>query len=113
MTDDATPNHADADLDPADIEQAEQMMRDAQDRILGTPIEQIIGTHVVGFYELAAIHLSAAPPNFEEAATAIDAMSAVVHTLEGRLGPDEPTMRDALQNIQFAFVQLKSQLAAD
>ena len=37
-------------------------------------------------------------------------MSAVVHTLEGRLGENEAVMLDALQNIQFAFVQVKASL---
>jgi hypothetical protein len=93
----------------AEIEAAEAAIREAKDRLADTPVEQIVVTHVVGFYELAAIHLSANPPHLAEAAIAIDAMSAVVHTLEGRLGEDEPTLVDALQNIQFAFVQIKNQ----
>lgn len=103
MTSDDTPTEFTDD----ELGDAEAAIREAKDRIASTPVEQIIATHVVGFYELAAIHLSATPPNLPEAAMAIDAMSAVVHTLEGRLGDDEPTMRDALQNIQFAFVQIK------
>ncbi len=105
---DRTPDVPDVGMD-SEIEAAEAAIREAKDRLAQTPVEQIIVTHVVGFYELAAIHLSANPPNLGEAAIAIDAMSAVVHTLEGRLGDDEPTMLDALQNIQFAFVQIKNQ----
>ena len=106
MTSDDTP-----DLPTGDIEGAEEIeaaMRDAQARLLEVPAADIICNHVVGFFELAAIHLNATPPNLAEAAAAIDAMSAVVHTLEGRLGENEQVMRDALQNIQFAFVQLKA-----
>lgn len=113
VTSDDTPS---PDRDPsagpeieAEIEAAEAAIREAKDRLAETPVEQIVVTHVVGFYELAAIHLSANPPHLAEAAIAIDAMSAVVHTLEGRLGEDEPTLVDALQNIQFAFVQIKNQ----
>ncbi len=104
-----TSTQLDSDGVEAEIDAAEAAIREAKDRLAQTPVEQIIVTHVVGFYELAAIHLSANPPNLGEAAIAIDAMSAVVHTLEGRLGDDEPTMLDALQNIQFAFVQIKNQ----
>jgi len=96
-------------MDSSDeIDDIETAMRDAQARLLEVPAADIICNHVVGFFELAAIHLNATPPNLAEAAAAIDAMSAVVHTLEGRLGENEQVMRDALQNIQFAFVQLKA-----
>lgn len=106
MTSDDTPTAISHDELDDDIDGAEAAIRDAKARIAETPVEQIIATHVVGFYELAAIHLSASPPNLAEAAMAIDAMSAVVHTLEGRLGEDEPTMLDALQNIQLSLIHI-------
>ena len=90
------------------IDGVESALRDARTRVAEAPVADVIVNHVMGFYELAAIHLSSTPPRLTEAATAIDAMSAVVHTLEGRLGENEPVMRDALQNIQFAFVQIKA-----
>jgi hypothetical protein len=96
------------DTPPLGTDEIEQAMAEAQARLVQTPAADIICNHVVGFFELAAIHLNATPPNLEEAAAAIDAMSAVVHTLEGRLGENESVMRDALQNIQFAFVQVKA-----
>lgn len=98
--------------DTHDLEQTalevEAALRESRARLAEAPVEVVIANHVLAFYELAAIHLSAQPPNLTAAASAIDAMSSVVHTLEGRLGPDEETMRDALQNIQFAFVQIKA-----
>lgn len=98
--------------DTSDLEQTaaevEAALRESRARLAEAPVEVVVANHVLAFYELAAIHLSAQPPNLTAAATAIDAMSAVVHTLEGRLGDDEGTMRDALQNIQFAFVQIKA-----
>lgn len=90
------------------LEEAELALRAARARLAEAPVADVIVNHVMGFYELAAIHLSATPPRLGDAATAIDAMSAVVHTLEGRLGSNEAVMRDALQNIQFAFVQIKA-----
>jgi hypothetical protein len=98
------------DTPPLGTDDIEQAMRAAQARLLDAPAADIICNHVVGFFELAAIHLNATPPNLPEAAAAIDAMSAVVHTLEGRLGENEAVMLDALQNIQFAFVQVKASL---
>jgi len=66
---------------------------------------------VVGFYELAAIHLSANPPRLADAALAIDAMACVVEGLGERLGNEAPVMADALSNIRIAFVQIKNATA--
>ncbi|NNE74927.1 MAG: hypothetical protein HKN26_14780 [Acidimicrobiales bacterium] len=100
------------DLSPGDQERARQMaqeMAEAQQRILAMPAADIVANHIMGFYELAALHLSTEPPNFDEAQVAIDAMGAVVDGLQGRLGEAEPTLRDARSQIQMGFVQLKAQ----
>ncbi len=66
----------------------------------------------MGLYELAAIHLSASPPDLHQSVLAIDAVACLVDGLGDRLGDDYPTMRDALNNIRLAFVQIKGQVAA-
>jgi len=65
----------------------------------------------MGLYELAAIHLAGTPPNLPAAALAIDAVGALVDGLGDRLGPDTPTLRDALANMRMAFVSVKSATA--
>ncbi|MDH3707539.1 MAG: hypothetical protein OES57_15840 [Acidimicrobiia bacterium] len=100
------------DLTPEQQEQARAMaaeMADVQQRIAEAPAADVIANHVMGFYELAAIHLSQDTPNFEQAQVAIDAMSAVVDGLQGRLGEAETTLRDGRSQIQMAFVQLQAQ----
>ena len=67
----------------------------------------VVLNHAMGLYELAAIHLSATPPNLAEAALAVDAFACMVEGLGERLGPDTGTMRDALSQIRLAFVQIK------
>ncbi len=84
-------------------------MAETQRRIAETPAAEIIANHLMGMYELGAIHLSAQPPAIEQARVAIDAMAAVVQALPGRLGENEQVLRDALQQIQLAFVQLSSE----
>ena len=110
------PSPADApsfdDLTPEQQEQARAMaaeMAEVQQRIAEAPAADVVANHVMGFYELAAIHLSQEPPNFEQAQVAIDAMSAVVDGLQGRLGEAETTLRDGRSQIQMAFVQLQAQ----
>lgn len=102
---DETQAAIDADM----IEEAERAMADARARLSEVPAEVVITNHVMGLYELAAIHLSADPPDLGQAALAIDAVGCLVEGLDDRLGPDAPTMRDALANIRMAFVQIKGQ----
>ena len=82
-------------------------MAEVRAQLAQTPASVVVANHVMGLYELAAIHLSQQPPNFTEASVAIDAMTAVIEALSGRLGEPEPTLRDALSQLQLAFVQLQ------
>ena len=96
-------------LSPEEREQAEAMARElaeARARLAATPASVVVANHVMGLYELAAIHLGNQPPGLTEAKLAIDAMGAVVDALPGRLGEHETTLRDALQQLRLAFVQL-------
>ena len=64
--------------------------------------------HVMGLYELAAIHLGADPPRLGEASLAIDAVACLVEGLGERLGEEAATLTIALSNIRLAFVQIKA-----
>lgn len=104
------------DLTPEERARAEQMvkeMAEARERLLETPAATIVANHGMGLYELAALHLSAETPDFHEATVAIDALAALVDGLRGRLGEAEPTLREALDQLRMAFVQLKHQHAPD
>jgi hypothetical protein len=98
-----------AGLSPEERAEAEAMaaeMAEVRRQLADVPAAVVVANHVMGFYELAAIHLSQSPPNLAEARVAIDAMGAVVEGLAGRLGVNEPTLKDALGQIRLAFVQL-------
>ena len=97
-------------LSPEDREKAEAMAREmaaVQEQLASVPASVVVANHLMGFYELAAIHLSQQPPNLSEASVAIDALAAVVDTLPGRLGEAEATMRDALHQIRLAYVAVE------
>ena len=92
-------------------EQARSMAAElaaARQRLSQTPAAEVIANHVMGIYELAAIHLSDETPKLNEAQIAIDAMTGIVGSLEGRLGENENVIKDALQQIQMAYVQVAS-----
>jgi hypothetical protein len=119
VTDETSGTPDDAVLDENELDQeqldalaeAEQAMNEARERLADVPAEVVITNHVMGLYELAAIHLSATPPDLHQSALAIDAVACLVDGLGERLGDDHATMNDALNNIRMAFVQIKGQVS--
>lgn len=101
-------------LSPEEREKAEEAIRnlaETRQRLLEVPAATVVANHAMGLYELAALHLAAQPPNFPESSLAIDAMSALVDGMSGRLGEAERTLREGLNQIRIAFVKLKQTLA--
>lgn len=96
-----------SDEERSQLEAAQEAMEEARARLSEVPAEVVVTNHVMGLYELAAIHLSSEAPDLPQAALAIDAVACLVEGLGDRLGPDAATMRDALNNIRMAFVQIQ------
>ncbi len=93
---------------PADREEVESELRRLQDELANTPATVVVANHVMGMFELGALHLSRQPPNFADAQLAIDGMAALTEGLSGRLGEHESTLKDALAQIRLAFVQIRA-----
>jgi hypothetical protein len=101
---------SDPEIDPdTQVDEALDALGEARRRLAEVPAEVVVVNHVMGLYELGAIHLSATPPDLAGAALAIDAVACLVEGLDNRLGPEAATLRDALANIRLAFVQIKGQ----
>lgn len=111
-TDDTFPADTSRDTD-SQLAQADAALSQARERLSEAPAEIVVVNHVMGLYELAAIHLSASPPRLHEAALAIDAVACLVEGLGGRLGEESETLLTALSNIRLAFVQVKSSVGSD
>ncbi len=107
-TNDATDDSTDNLDESTALSDAQEALEDARRRIAEAPAQVVVVNHLMGLYELAAIHLSAVPPKLDDASLAIDALAALVDKLGDRLGDDIETMRDALANIQMVYVQMKS-----
>jgi hypothetical protein len=90
------------------VDDARAALDEARHRLAEVPAQAVVANHVMGLYELAAIHLSAEPPRYADAALAIDAVACLVEGLGERLGPDAGTLAEALSNIRLAFVQIKA-----
>jgi hypothetical protein len=94
--------------DSTALSDAQDALEQARRRIAEVPAQVVVVNHLMGLYELAAIHLSSVPPKLDDASLAIDALTALVDKLGDRLGDETVTMRDALSNIQMVYVQMKS-----
>ena len=84
-----------------DDEQYEQMRR----QLLELPAADIVAQHAMALYELAALHLSAPEPRLPDARLAIDALTALIEGLSGRLGSAEAPLANALPQLKMAYVE--------
>jgi hypothetical protein len=100
-----------SDLSPEDRAAAEQYARqldEARRQLIEMPAGAVVGQQALQFYELAALHLNQPQPRLDDARVAIDAFAAVVERLGSRLGEAEAPLRQALNQIQLAYVSLSS-----
>lgn len=97
---------------PENMLDAEAAFLDARERLADIPVDVVITNHVMGLYELAAIHLSAQPPRLHEASLAINAVGCLVEGMGPDLGEEYETLVAALSNIRLAFVQIKGATTA-
>ena len=88
-------------------EETAARLQELTEQLARTPASIVVANHVMGLFELAALHLSQRPPNLSQAQLAIDAMAAVVEGLGGRLEQSEATLKEALAQIRLAYVQLQ------
>ena len=92
----------------AKLADAAEEVAAARAQLAAAPASYVVANHVMGLYELAAIHLSQDPPNLSEARLAIDALVAVLEACKGRLADAEPTLLGARSQLQLAFVEVAS-----
>lgn len=109
----SAPVPGDAGANDASDEEVEAQLAELRSQLLATPVEIVVANHAYGLFELAAIHLSERPPNFEQARLAIDALGAVVEGLAGRLGEAEASLVEALAQLRMAYVELQGAAAPE
>jgi hypothetical protein len=97
----------------ADLEAMQAQMAQVQAQLLSVPAAVVVVNHAMGLYELAALHLVQQEPDLAEASVAIDALGALVDGMEGRLGPDEATIRDVLAQLRTAYLEVRSRQPGD
>ena len=102
LTPELTPEEA------AQLSAMQTEMDEVRQQLLAAPASVVIANHAMGIYELAAIHLTAEHPGLPEAVLAIDALSALLEGLEGRLGEPEATLREALTHLKAGYLEVRN-----
>ncbi len=74
--------------------------------LAAAPAAVVVANHVVGLFQLAAIHLNEDPPHLDDGRLAIDAVKALLDAVGDRLGDDAEALRTGLTQLQMAYVQL-------
>jgi hypothetical protein len=97
----------------AHVTEMQTEMEEVRRQLLDAPAAVVIANHAMGLYELAALHLTAEHPKLDEASVAIDALSALVEGLEGRLGENEATLREALGGLRAAYLEVRTRSGGD
>ena len=99
-------------LDPEVRAELEAQMTEVRQRILETPVEAMVVQHLIGLFEIAAIHLNAENPDLSSVRLAIDTMDGALSAAEGRLGDAEEAMQSMLHQARMAYVQVSQNTAA-
>jgi hypothetical protein len=72
------------------------------------PVETILGNHLFVLLQVAALRLAETPPNLAAAELVIDTVTAMVNAGGERLGEHVDLYRNALAEVQQAYVRAKS-----
>ena len=98
-------------FDPEELAEMQEQLREAQEQLVSVPAAEIVQNHMMGLFELAALHLRREPPDLAEARLPIDALGLLVDNLADQL-PAGETLRGALQQIRLAYVEIHKRQAA-
>ena len=97
-------------FDPIELAEMEAQLREAQEQLTSVPAAEIVQNHMMGLFELAALHLRRDPPDLAEARLPIDALGLIVENLGDQL-PAGDTLMGALQQIRLAYVEIHKRQA--
>ncbi len=81
---------------------------DEKDILRTTPVDVVLGNHILHLLQLAAIHLAAEPPQLPAAQVTIDVVAAMITAGGERLGEHRDLYRQALAEVQQVYVRAAS-----
>ena len=93
---------------PATLGAVSDRADDEKEILRATPVEVVLGNHILHLLQLAAIHLSAEPPQLPAAQVTIDVVTAMITAGGDRLGEHRDLYRHALAEAQQVYVRAAS-----
>ena len=97
----------DGEVTEQELEDEAELLEVAK-HLAAAPAEDVVANHCYGLFELAALHLSQQPPQFDKARLAIDALGLLVDGLGERLGQHAGALAEGLSQLRLAFVRISS-----
>jgi hypothetical protein len=100
------------DLTPEQLEQL-------REQLASVSAGDVVAEAALSLIALAYVRLGIPPEqharfrDLDEARLLVDALGGMLAATEGRLGPAEPSLRDALANLRMAFADVSAHLEAD
>lgn len=91
--------------EPPGDDELQAQYEEMQRQVLDAPAADVVAQHAAALYELAAMHLSEEQPRLADIRLVIDALTALVEGLRGRLGPAEEPLAAALPQLKMAYVE--------
>ncbi|MCP3936618.1 MAG: hypothetical protein GY708_14725 [Actinomycetia bacterium] len=102
---DIDPGQGEPELSQDQADQLEAELARAQAELIAAPVEQVVSNHVMGLFELAALHLRTG--DLDKARLPIDAMGLLVDGLGDRLA-EHQTLTAALTQLRMAYVEVSN-----
>lgn len=102
---DSGPVDPEAELTPEQAQALEEELARAQAQLVSAPVDQVVSNHVMGLFELAALHLRTG--SLDKARLPIDAMGLLVDNLGERLA-EHQTLAAALTQLRMAYVEISN-----
>jgi hypothetical protein len=99
------------DLTPDQLEQL-------REQLASVSAGDVVAEAALSLIALAYVRLGVPPEQYarfrdlDAARLLVDALGGLLSATEGRLGPPEPSLRDALANLRLAFADVSAQLEA-
>ena len=91
--------------DQPNFDDTDDLSEDDFAALRDAPADIVVGNHLYHLLQLATIHLAADDPDLDAASLIIDAAAAVLAAVGDRLGEPALLLRQAVTEIQAAYVR--------
>ena len=98
---------------------APEQLEELREQLASVSADEVVAEASLSLVALAYVRLGIPPEQHERfrdldaARLLIDALGGMLSATEGRLGPAEPSLRDALAHLRMAYAEVAAHVASD